>query len=1029
MFLSDLSIKRPIMVSMGLLVFLLFGTLAYFGMSLNLTPDVDIPYVTVQTIYAGAGPKEVETQVTKKIEDAVSSISKIDEMTSYSMESVSFVILKFELDKDVDIANQEVKDKIDAILNDLPDDSDRPIVQKFDIAEEPILDIILSGHLDITQLYDLADKRLKDRFAQLDGVARVDLTGGQEREVRVELDSRTVFQNSISLPQLAQILAAHNLDMPGGNFQKRTQEYSVRLKGEFDAVKTIEELEIPTAYGIKKLGHLAHVRDMGAEVRERTSYFNKENNIRDDNVVLMSLVKNAEGNTVKIARAVYEALPMLEKELPAGCKLTLATDKSIFIESSVNDTLTNIILGILLTGLVLLFFLHDLRSTIIVALSMPMSILSAFLFMQVSGFSLNMMSLMGLSTSVGILVANSIVVIENIFRHKEMGNNKKEAASKGTAEIVVAVVASTLTNIAVFLPIASMSSIVGMFFKEFALTVTYATIFSLVMSFTLTPMLASIILPEHDTKKHRIGEKLERLFHSWEKWYGKILEVLLKNKKRAGLVIVISIVLFIASFPIAGKVGFEFFPMTDEGDINIEVELPIGYNLDETASTLAEIEGRLTQHDEVKQIITTLGTISDINSGTNMAMVKLKLVDVNDRDIASSEAANLYIRELSEIPNASIRVLAVSSMGGGDRAPIQFTLMGQDVDSLEVYKNNITDRVMDIPGLVNLNSSSRAGKPEVTLIPDRQKIADAGLTVYDLAMTLRSAVTGLVTTYFKDQGEEYDIRIMMNEESIDTPEKIGNITVVGPAGAFRLSQLADIEFTEGFSKITHLDKFKSIEFTAASASGVPMGDVVNEIINRTADLQLPDGYKIQWGGMAEEMQTTVKDMLMTFLIALLLTYMLLAAILESLTQPLMILGTVPMALIGVFFAMFITGKTMNVISMMAIVMLLGIVVNNAILLLDYTNILVRQKGKDARTALIEACPTKLKPILMSSIAIILGMLPMAMGLGSAGREIRQPMGIVSIGGLVVSTVLALIVIPALYYLTSKNKKAVVVTKG
>jgi HAE1 family hydrophobic/amphiphilic exporter-1 len=1023
MSISDISIKRPIMMSMVLLVFVVFGVLAYFTLSLEMMPEVNIGYVTIRTIYPGTGPREMETQVTKKIEDAVATISKIDRMRSYSMDSVSLVLLVFEIGKDPDVAIQEAKEKIDAILNDLPEDAQTPIVEKFDIRAEPVLDILLTGKQSLTELYELADKRLKDRFSQVEGVAQVNLVGGQEREIRVELDNRVVFENAISLAQLSQILKIQNLDMPGGQFQQKSQEYAVRLKGQLDNLETMKKMEVPTAFGIKKLDDIANIRDASKEVRERTVYFDNLNKFRESSVVLMSIIKSPEGNTVDMVRGIRERVPEIEKDLPAGCQLSIVNDKSVFIESSVEDTLGNIYLGILLTGLVLLFFLHDLRSTIIVAVAMPFSIVSTFMLLQISGFSLNIMTLMGLSTSVGILVANSVVILENIFRHKQLGLDRKNSAMKGTSEIAVAVLASTLTNIVVFLPIASMSSLVGQFFKQFALTVTYATVFSLLISFTLTPMMASLILPEQDTKKHPIGQKLENLFHGWEVWYQKLLKVILANRWRSFLVVVGVVVLFFLSFISAARVGFEFMPQLDEGQIGMDIELPQGYNLEETAKFVNTIEERIQKHPEVKHILTRLGSLNEMDIGTNLARVLVKLVDRDKRDISNKEAANRFIKELADIPNARISVAAVSfEHGGGLTAPVQFYLMGQDVDRLESIKNQVVAKIKTTPGLVNLTTSSRAGKPEITLVPDREKLADVGLSVYELAITLRGAVEGIEATRYKEAGEEYDIRVVMNKDSVDTPEKVANIAVVSPKGVFRLSQLAQVNFSEGYSKILHNDKYKTIEFTANTAPGFVLGDVVNVVREKMSQIELPAGYKVQWGGDVKMMEEAMTDMLRTFIIAILLTYMLLAAMLESLTQPLMIMGTIPLALMGVFVAMDITGSTMNIISMLAIVMLVGIVVNNAVLIFDYTNIL-RKEGRGVKEALIEACPTKLKPIIMATVAIILGMIPMALGMGASGREIRQPMGIVSIGGLVASTLLILVAMPSIYYLTTRQKKS------
>jgi HAE1 family hydrophobic/amphiphilic exporter-1 len=441
-----------------------------------------------------------------------------------------------------------------------------------------------------------------------------------------------------------------------------------------------------------------------------------------------------------------------------------------------------------------------------------------------------------------------------------------------------------------------------------------------------------------------------------------------------------------------------------------------------TADLLREVENRVRVHDEVKHVITTVGKLSDLDVGTNMALMNIKLVDAGERDISTDGVTGVLIRELSDIPNARIRVSAVSSMGGGHGAPVALNLMGQDPDTVEVYRQELLRRFRDVDGLVNLNTSSRPGKPEIILMPDREKLAAAGLTVYDLAMALRGAIEGLVATTYRDQGEEYDIRITMSDQSVNTPDEVGNIPVVGRDDTYRLSQLADIEFSEGYSRILRLNKYNLVEFGGHVGAGYALGDITGSMEDRLDDLDMPSGYKTEWGGMAEQMKETSVDMLRTFLLALALTYMLLAAILESLTQPLLILGTVPLALIGVFVALAVTGISLSAIGMMAVVMLLGIVVNNAILMLDYTNMLVRSRGKALKEALLEASAVKLKPIIMASSAIMLGMLPMAIGIGDWGKEVRQPMGVVSIGGVIVSTVMTLFVIPALYYLISGRRK-------
>lgn len=1020
MFLAKVSINRPVLTTVGILIFLIFGLIAYNRLNLNLQPDVEIPFVTVQTIYPGAGPKEIETLITKRIEDAISTISQIEKIESYSLDGASIIIIEFQLGKDVNVANQETKDKVDEIINDLPTDAKKPIVQKVDLRLFPVVDVVLSGNLDSRQLYEIADKTLKERFSQIDGVAKVQITGGQEREIRVQLDNKVVFENNISLPQLTQILRMHNMDIPGGYFQIGNQEYTVRLDGQFQNPESIRELEIPTAFGPKKIRQIADVIDSGKDVRQRATFFDVKKNLRNESVVRLGIIKSSEGNVVKVADAIRTSLPEIQAALPEGCKLEIVNDASEFVKASVDDTMSNIYLGVIFTAIVLFFFLHDWRSTLVVAMSMPTSIISTFLLLQVFGLSLNMMTLMGLSVSVGVLVANSIVVIENIFRYKKMGETIKQAAFKGTSEVTVAVLASTLTNIVVFLPIANMSSMVGLWLRELALAAVFATIFSLIMSFTLTPLLSSLIL----SKEHKTG-KLASWFNNFEARqtaiYKKLLGFVLHSKFRSLITVTVAIIIFILVLMIFGpKLGFEFIPQTDDGKVRITVELPAGYNLEETANTVRAIEERINKHKEVKHILTNLGKLSDLDVGTNMASIDIKLVDVKERDLKLLDAIPLFSKELADIPNAKIKVDVGEDMGGGE-APIQFFLLGQDLEELERLKDETVKKLKDVPGLINFDNSSRAGKPEITVYPKREKLTEVGMTITDLAFTLRSAIEGIQSAKYREAGDEYDITVTLDDESVNSPEKIGNITVATQFGSFRLAQLADVRFTTGFTKILHRDKFTSIMFTGSAAPGYPLGDVTSEIEKRFNEINLPSGYSFRWGGNVKMMNDMIQDMIFAFFLAVLLTYMLLAAILESFWQPVIIMFTVLLGLLGVVLALFITNTSFSITSLMAIIMLIGIVVNNAILILDYTNQLRREQGYLPKDALMEACPTKLKPQIMASIAIILGMLPLALGIGDAGKEIRMPLGIVAIGGLLASTILTLFVIPAIYNLTSRAK--------
>jgi hydrophobic/amphiphilic exporter-1 (mainly G- bacteria), HAE1 family len=1018
MFLAKLSIDRPVLVTMAIMVFVVFGAMAYLGMPLNLMPDVELPYVSIQTVYPGAGPNEVETQVTTKLEEAVATVPQIDYIQSYSMENVSIILVAFDLDKDVNVASAEVKDNIDAILRELPDSIERPAVQKFNFSSFPFMDLVLTGDLDPRELYELADGNLRERISQIQGVAQVSLSGGAKREISVRLRDRVVYQNKISIAQMNQILAAHNMDMPAGNFTRGNQDYSVRLKGEFASVEEIADLQIPTQFGNVKLGNLAEVSDSAEKITERAIYFNADTQTSNDRVVRISITKSSDGNVVNIAEEVRNRLPELRAAMPESVSLNIIRDDSEFTRSTVSDTLMTLWLGILLTGVILMLFLHDLRSTLIVALSMPISIISTFIFLQAAGFTLNMLTLTGFSTAVGILVTNSVVVIENIFRHKDMGNKRKEAAYKGTSEITVAVLASTLTNIVVFLPIASMSSMIGGFLKEFALTVTFATIFSLISSFTITPMLASLIIPEgkHDS---RWGLKFDAMFEKFSNLYQRFMIGVLKSKPRSFGIILISVLLLLASFTLVPGLGFELMPEMDQGTVSVTIELPEGYGLDETAKVVQTINDRASKYPEVAHIISNIGSQGMIDTGSNLASADIQLVDRKKRDRSTLDMVNVLLADMADIPNAEIRVSAQSNMGPGGSG-VSFYLQGQDQDVLDDLKFVVMDEIRDIPGLINVDSSSRPGTAEITLLPKRERLAEIGATVYDLAIALRSNIEGMVGTYYREGGNQYDIRLSLAEEDINHPDKIMNLNVMIMGQPYLLSQLVDMEFAPGASKLIHLDRFKSIEITGDAAKGYSTGQINSAITQRMNEVDFPEGYKIAWGQEAKMLNETMADMARTFLLAVLLTYMLLASILESFAQPLIILATVPLAIIGVILALFLSGVGINMFSMLAVIMLVGIVVNNAILILDYVN-MKRKEGMYTHDALLEAGKMKLKPIIMSTLSIVIGMLPMALGIGSAGREFRMSMGIVSIGGLIVSTFLTLIVIPAFYYLSTHNQ--------
>jgi HAE1 family hydrophobic/amphiphilic exporter-1 len=1020
----DLSIKRPIMISMGLVALVLFGILAYFSLPVSLFPNMSVPYVTIQTVYAGASPEVIETQISKKIEDQVSSISGLEKIVSYSMDNASVVLIEFKYGIDENIALQNVKDKVEAISADLPEAAKKPVITKIDVSTAmPVMSIVMEGDMPPTELYEIATNEVSERFAQVDGVGSVTVSGGQEREIRVEMSRSTVYERSIPVLQISGILAAANVDIPGGNFNFDSHDIPVRLKGEFSGIEEIENLDVPTRNGTFKLRQLAEVRDATKTARERTILVDKKRGTRNENAVLLSVVKNPSANTITVVEGVTSQIEDIIRSSGGRLNMKVVKEDATYVRDSVNDTLSNVYLGIFFTGLVLLFFLHDVRSTIIVALAMPFSIISTFLVMKAMGLGLNMLSLMGLSSATGTLVANSVVVLENIFRYKEMGHSRLESASKGTKEVIIAVFASTLTNVAVFIPLGSVSGVMGVFMANFSWTVVISTVFSILVSFTLTPMLASMILPEKVKKEGKVSLSIEAMFKKWEHVYGRMIHALLKKRKRCAIAIAVTVALFGISIGLFTLIPFQLVPETDGGKIQVSVELPQGSDLEKTAEVLSQIEQRIATYEEVESLLTTLGSMGSMDVDVSVAQMDVFLIPKKERKLDNNELAADMTRLLSDIPGVRIRITGISelSVGGATSSDMDLYLKGPDGVVLRDLSAKVLAVMNGVPGITNAASSSKAVKQELVFRPDRKRISDDGITVQQLAMTLRAAVEGFVATTYKEGGEEFDVRVSITGSSLTDIEDIRNIPVVSNAGTFPLSRYADVRFEDGSNKIIRTNKVKTVEITADMLPGYTAGNALAEILEKVEGLGLPEGYSLEQAGTTEMLTNTARDMAIAFAIAVVLVYMVLAATLESLTQPLFIISTVPLSIIGVVFLALGTGSVFNMVGMIGVIMLVGIVVNNAILILDYYNQL-RNNGVDTGKALVDACTAKLKPVLMSNIAIILGMLPMAMGIGASGAELRTTMGIVMIGGIISSTILTLFIIPALEFVIDKGKK-------
>jgi HAE1 family hydrophobic/amphiphilic exporter-1 len=1015
-----MAVNRPVLTTMIVLSFVVMGFFSWQRLVIDMLPEVDFPYVTVTTIYPGAGPGEVETQITKKIEDEVSTIADLKTLESISRENLSLVILEFELGVDVDIAAIEVKDKVDAIYALFPDDVEPPVVVKFDINAFPIVDLAVSSPRPLEEVYETAKNDIKDHLSRVSGVATIDIIGGREREIQVAVDKGLLKSYGLSLHEIVAAIAAENVNVPTGRITEERKEYTLRLLGEFSDLGQLERIRLPIENGSIPLSSVAEIIDGFKDQRDLARY-------KGEPTVRVSIQKRSGANTVDVSEGIFAAVAELEDLLPDDYDIAIAQDNSWFIKDAVKDVTQNIFIGILLTTVLLYLFLHNVRVTMVAAVAMPTSVIATFLLIDFAGFTLNVLTLMALGITVGILVTNAIVVLENIIRHLQMGKNPADAAIDGTTEIALAVVASTLTNIVVFTPIAFMSGIVGRFFFQFGLTVVFATLFSLLVSFTLTPLLASRFFQSrkidvdstggavrHDKRRVNLIDRFEA---AWDRFY-TALEELYKGSlvwalRRRLIVIVAAVALLAFSVWLLGNVGGEFMPTLDEALITITVEMPPGSSLNETDSALREIEEILEREPETVSVLVSAG---GVNQGVEEGTIILRVVEKADRELGIVDYANSLKPKLASIPGAKIRITVgeESGDGGGD---ISIELTGSDFGVLETLSSEIFDSVATVRGLSGLKSSIEEERPELIFLPDRNELDRFGVSSAAIALALRTGYEGEVASLYREEDEEYDIRVRYGESERRNRAAFYATEVRAGETDVPLTQLGTVLAGTSPQEILRKNRERLVRIDANVASGT-MSELVAEIQQKLTDVEYPPGYHLAYAGLYEFQQESFASIFEALFLAIILTYMVLAAVLESFIHPFTVMVTLPLGLVGMSFSLFLTGQTVNIFSLMALVMLVGIVVNNAILLLDYTGVL-RSKGLSRREALIEACPVRLRPIIIANLAITIGMFPQA--LGGAGSEFRAVMAIVTMGGVIISAVFTLYVIPVVYDVLDRGK--------
>lgn len=1013
-FLARLAVRRPVLTTMIVGTFVILGVFSYFSLAVDLMPGMDFPYVTVTTVYPGAGPEDVETEVTERIEDAVSTIANVTSLSSYSQESFSFVIAEFDYSVDPDLAAIDVKDKVDAIRADLPTDAQPPTILKLDINAMPIMDVTLSGPQSLGALTDFAEDVMRERLSRVNGVASVTLVGGRQSEIAVLVHPDRLRAYGLAITDVAGIVGAENLSVPVGRITRERSEVSIRVVGEYASLREIQELPVFLPGGGRiRLADVATVREGFPDVREIARYNGQP-------AVSLSIQKQAGANTVETATGVYEALDELRAQLPSGALIETAHDSSTFIRDAIRDILTSILIGIVLTTGVLFLFLHSWRGTVIAAVAMPATIVSTFLALDQAGFSINVMTLMGLGITVGILVTNTVIVLENIYRYLDMGATPHEAAEKGSAEVAVAVTASTLTNIVVFTPIAFMGGLIGQFFTAFGLTVVFATFFSILISFTITPMLAARLLRMHETE---LDESEGRLSGAWksmdsgyrgfERDYRRALGWVLGTPARGWAVIGTTFALLVLAIVIqVAFVGGELLPVQDEGLAQVTLELPPGTPPERTAAVAARAESLLVEVPEVSSTLIQIGGSSgggfSIGQGTaNVAQIQVA--------VASGEPTEAILprfRELmAAIPDADVTVVVTESMGGGGEAPLQILIKGPDQGRIQALAREATPLIAAIPGLTNVSNTIEDPRPEVMFRPRREVLSDYGLTVGAVGGVLRASIEGVTAGVYREAGDEQDIRVRLAEDARADVRQLGALEIRTPRGLVPLSALGAIERGSGETTIQRDEKQRTVRVDAYIGSGnlAAQAQAVQLALDGMA---FPPGYAYEITGEFEMYEESLAEMLKSLAMAVILTYVVLAMILESFVHPITIMLTLPLGAVGAVFGLFLTGVSLNIFSMMALIMLVGIVVNNAILILDYVQIL-RREGRGIVEALLEAAPARLRPIVMTNIAIAIALIPQAVGSG-AGSFYRVPMAVVTIGGVLVAAVFTLFLIPVIY---------------
>lgn len=1017
--IADISIKRPSLVIVVFTALTIFGLISFSMLNYELLPKFSPSVVSVATIYPGASPSEVENTVTKKIEEAIASMEKVKKIESTSFESLSLIVIELNDNADVDYAMTDAQRKINSIMADLPETIKTPSLNKFSFDDLPIVTLAATADkMSDVEFFDLIDKRIQPLISRVDGVAKVNIIGGRQREFQVNIDGRKLEALNMSILQVQQAVLSSNMDFPTGSVKSTEQSMLIRLAGKYKDIEELRNLVIGTSQtgGQIRLKDVADVQDAQKDA-ERIARYNRNNSIA------LQVLKQSDANAVEVSKATRKIIERIENEYKEkGVKLAIANDTSLYTLDSANAVVHDLILAILLVAVIMLLFLHSLRNALIVMVAIPISLISTFIGMFFLGFSLNLMSLLALSLVVGILVDDAIVVIENIYRHMEMGKNRVRASIDGTKEIGFTVISITLVIVVVFLPIGLSVGMVANILREFTMTVVIAVLISLFTSFTIVPWLTSRFGKLEHLSNEKLGGKIilgfEKLVDRFTKWISGILQWSFRHKLTT---LAIVVVLLFSSFGlvIGGFIGAEFFAQGDRAEFLVQVELPKDASLEQTNQMLMKAEEYLTKKPEVISQVTTVGQSSDGMSGISKTLYKgeisVKLVDKTQRKDPSNVYAAKLKNELQQIlVGAKVKTAPISIMGMAEQAPLEMVVIGPDIKEVYDYAHKVKDVLATIPGTAEVKLSSEEGTPEVAIELDRDKMAALGLNMQIVGGTLQTSFNGNIDGKFRKGEYEYDINIRLDAFDRKSVEDLANVAFINQMGqVVHLSQFADIQVKAGPNKLERRDKTAAVKVQSQTV-GVPVSSVVKVLEEKIKSIDKPSGVDYLWGGDMERQKDGFGSLAIALLVSVLLVYFIMVMLYDSFVHPLVVMFSIPLAIIGAFLALALTNNLLSIFTILGMIMLIGLVAKNAIILVDFTNQL-RAEGKTVHEALIIANHVRLRPILMTTIAMVIGMLPIAMASG-AGAEWKNGLAWVIIGGLLSSLFLTLIVVPVVYQL-------------